>query len=273
MPCTTKNSVGFEPGTPWLVGLASHDWATRAGCYFSQWSDLWICQFTNRSDINKFWSDITRRNDITYIIPERSDINKFWLWYSVKEWYTCIIPWRSDINNFGGDITHGSDISYIIPERSDIDKNWSDITQGSDITYIIPQRSDINKIWGDITQGGDITYIIPERSDIDKIWSDITRGWYKQIMECDITYITPIGYPQWYNGGVICIICLYHAVRKLHPLLAGFVIAPPTTSCGVIHTNHLYHTRNDIDVYIIPRSDINIFVNHSFLSSAHLGMI
>ena len=31
-----------------------------------------------RSDINKFWSDITLGSDITYIIPERSDIDKIW---------------------------------------------------------------------------------------------------------------------------------------------------------------------------------------------------
>ena len=107
-----KTSMGFEPGTPWLVYLTSHDWATRAGCYFYQWSGLWTCQFTNRSDINTFWSDITQGNDITYIIPKRSDINKIW-----------------------SDITQRSDITYIIPERNDINKFWSDITWGSDIRF------------------------------------------------------------------------------------------------------------------------------------------
>ena len=51
-------------------------------------------------------------SDITYIIPERSDINKFWCDITCGYDITYIIPERSDIAYI---IPGWCDISYITP--------------------------------------------------------------------------------------------------------------------------------------------------------------
>ena len=65
-----------------------------------------------RSDINKFLSDLMCWSDTTYIIPDRSDISKFW----------CDIMRRNDITYI---VPGWCDISYITPHRCHVPQKTS----------------------------------------------------------------------------------------------------------------------------------------------------